>query len=332
MEPTFVTHDLNYRRHDLWDQELATSILERGIVPGVSGESWSQYSKDCSMPLRSISWGSRTNVFYIAHKKQPESKIIKKELENGLVTTRFHDLMPKAVVDFLVSFHNTFHKGAGVSFLDVQADAPALEQEWRSFCKESGQTVRGIGAGRYEATMMAYIMKAGGDKLDNAEQYNNAKAGTRSNWKLDKQSVDPVHLRISIDVAYDVIMVQAFRHRADNLRLYPASGVAGEAGDTVWMAWDKICRSGCDFLSPNLDKSVVLSQCKHISLISVQHKGYLCEEDLALVTFEALKFTVPPNQINHDKQRRRVNRTYSHRSKRYMSGGVTLVEQNQETK
>ena len=206
MEPTFVTHDLNYRRHDLWDQELATSILERGIVPGVSGESWSQYSSNCSMPLRSISWGSRTRAFYIAHKKQPESKIIQKELENGLVTTRFHDLMPKAVVEFLVSFHNTFHKGAGVSFLEVQADAPALEQEWRSFCKESGQTVRGIGAGRYEATMMAYIMKAGSDKLDNAEHYNNAKAGTRSNWKSDKQSVDPVHLRISIDVAYDVII------------------------------------------------------------------------------------------------------------------------------
>ena len=142
--------------------------------------------------------------------------------------------------------------------------------------------------------MMAYIMKVGSDKLNNAEQYNNAKAGTRSNWKLDKQRVNPANSKISMDVAYDVIMFQAFRHRADNLRLYSIKGLAGEAGDSVWMAWDKIFRSGCDFLNPNLDKSVALLQCKHISLLGVQRKGYMCEEDLALVTFEALKFTVPP--------------------------------------
>ena len=34
---TFITHELNDRRHALWDCELADSMLERGIVDLVSG-------------------------------------------------------------------------------------------------------------------------------------------------------------------------------------------------------------------------------------------------------------------------------------------------------
>ena len=67
MAPNFVTHDLNTRRRDVWDAELAESILERGMVTGVAVEPWMQISDKLSFPLRAITWGSRCRGFYKAH-------------------------------------------------------------------------------------------------------------------------------------------------------------------------------------------------------------------------------------------------------------------------
>ena len=66
MQPNFATHEMNSRRHDVWDSELADSILERGMVTGVAGEPWMQFSESFTFPLRAITWGSRCRAFYKA--------------------------------------------------------------------------------------------------------------------------------------------------------------------------------------------------------------------------------------------------------------------------
>ena len=171
----FITHDLNDRRHDLWDDELAQNMMTRGIVRGVSGDAWGQMSKGCTLPLRMMSWGSRCRGFYIAERTAPESEVIKHELSKGLLVSIFHDRMPRNIASLMINFHNTFHKGASISFLEVQATAVDLEGMWRAHCRETGQTVRGIGASKYEQTMMTFIMKHASGKLDNDEQFNSAK-------------------------------------------------------------------------------------------------------------------------------------------------------------
>ena len=174
-EKTFVTHEQNDRRHSLWDDELSTSFLERGVVVGVSGAPWGQYSVGNVLPLRMLSWGSRCRGFYHAHAEHPEPKVIVKELTKGLCCHRFHDQMQVFVVEYMVNFHNTFHRGAGVSFLEVQSKALEYEALWRTHCKDTCQTVRSIGNTRYEAMMLEFVMKHSNGVLDDGEQYNRAK-------------------------------------------------------------------------------------------------------------------------------------------------------------
>ena len=175
-QPNIVTHPLNTRRHDLWDAELTQSILERGVVIGVSGEPWLQYSTNCQYPLQAVTWASRCRGFYGAVEKEPQSDIIKGELTRGLRAHLLHDRMPTVVVTFLINYHNGFHRGAAVSFLEIQTSVPTLEAEWRSHCRETGQTVRKIGASKYESTMLTFIMGKSNGMIEQPSQFNSAKA------------------------------------------------------------------------------------------------------------------------------------------------------------
>ena len=175
-EKSFITHELNDRRHELWDKELSGSMLDRGIVDHVSGAPWGQYSSGNVLPLRMISWGSRCRAFYMAVESHADHHVVKRELQKGLVVHRFHDRMPPCVVNYMVNFHNTFHRGAGVSFLEVQSKVLDYESQWRAHCRNTGQTVRSIGTDRYESAMAQFVLKTSNGVLDDGEQYNRAKA------------------------------------------------------------------------------------------------------------------------------------------------------------
>ena len=44
--------------------KLCASVLQRGIVLGVRGESWIQWSRRHTLPFLAISWGNLTVAFY----------------------------------------------------------------------------------------------------------------------------------------------------------------------------------------------------------------------------------------------------------------------------
>ena len=62
--PTFVTHPMNSRRHQVVQDQHGESFLKHGVVPFVSGAPWTVWSAEMSYPLQCISWATRCRAFY----------------------------------------------------------------------------------------------------------------------------------------------------------------------------------------------------------------------------------------------------------------------------
>ena len=48
-------------------------ILEKGLSQGVAGEPWFQYQEGRSFPVKALTWGHRTEAFYLAHAEDPKT-------------------------------------------------------------------------------------------------------------------------------------------------------------------------------------------------------------------------------------------------------------------
>ena len=110
------------------------SCQARGIVEGVHGECWvgepvpDSYGQRCG-PYQALPFGSLCEAFCTALSQDPANERLRPTLKRGLEARIVSHKMPEAVSKYLVTLHNRFRHGAGVSFVEfgqTVPDAPCL--------------------------------------------------------------------------------------------------------------------------------------------------------------------------------------------------------------
>ena len=132
-KPAIVRHAVNQRRHLGVKRAYVKSCQGRGICEGVRGECWlTEPAQDAmgnqSGPYGALSFGSLCEAFYTALPAEPSNEHLLRTLARGIEARVFHHKMPESVCKFLVKFHNKFHGGAGVSFVELMNTVPDVSQ------------------------------------------------------------------------------------------------------------------------------------------------------------------------------------------------------------
>ncbi|CAK0793268.1 unnamed protein product, partial [Prorocentrum cordatum] len=130
-----VKHDCNHRNMRQNVSRYAKSFAKSGLIPGVGGSPWFQWSADDrqerSLPLRAFTWGHRTDAAYLAFVKYSKSEAVQDLLRTGLEDVdEYHERMPDVAIHFLKNEHNEHHNGTGVTFKDMLDQAAAMISEW----------------------------------------------------------------------------------------------------------------------------------------------------------------------------------------------------------
>ena len=121
---------INQRKQASVDRALQKSILARGLVPGVAGEAWFAMSPGEKEPYLAITFGGRSDAVYAlaADKSLKTNPYLTETLRTGILNCRiFTAKMPTWVRKWLRDYHNSFHKGAGYSFLELLKEIPDME-------------------------------------------------------------------------------------------------------------------------------------------------------------------------------------------------------------
>ena len=152
--PTFITHEINTRRHAMVENAHGESFLKHGVVPFVSGSPFAVWGKDMSFPLRAITWGTRCRAFYakvISHCDNPK---IKAALKSGLrMVTTLSENTPHYVLEFIMNYHNNsdWQQGASFSFVELLCTCLDIEKKWKAHVDSVGLTIKSVGgSGAYE--------------------------------------------------------------------------------------------------------------------------------------------------------------------------------------
>lgn len=185
-ERSVVRHACNNRVQESVVEQYAGGIREKGIVPGVRGEGWFQWSKGRSLPALAVSFGTLADAAYVAFERWPEDEYVAATKAAGLQGCRMlHERTPRSVITWLVDYHNTFHGGAGYTVLQLLNDAVAAEQAWVDHKQEVGLTVASVGgAGKYEKVYGEWIRSTYPTKFQSALQYQQAMIAVHGMQKL----------------------------------------------------------------------------------------------------------------------------------------------------
>jgi hypothetical protein len=90
-----------------------------------------------------LSFGNLSRAIYIAHTEEGDAN----ELVNASITAGLDAMMldnpPNDVVDWLRDWHNSFHGGMEVTYLQTLQDFSSMDADWRVHAIEEGITTRG---------------------------------------------------------------------------------------------------------------------------------------------------------------------------------------------
>ncbi|CAE7946238.1 unnamed protein product, partial [Symbiodinium sp. KB8] len=142
-------------------------ILESGLNVDCSGHggswwagrAWMVYGPS-QFPVTAITYGHRSEAMYRALQREPDNPYVKKALATGLESVRMlSNTVPVEVKAALCQMHNTYHEGAGETWLALLDRAEDLMNEWdlrNNGPHGTGLTTRNA---QYDSFMEKFIFK-----------------------------------------------------------------------------------------------------------------------------------------------------------------------------
>ena len=112
-KPLLRAHDLNERKQGVVIEEYVAGILEHGLIADAR-----------SKPI----WNC---AIYEAHRREPDNKQVIATIRDGLkgaLVLKKHT--PEDVIIYYRDQANMFHKGSGISFVQLLRDVPHAEAAW----------------------------------------------------------------------------------------------------------------------------------------------------------------------------------------------------------
>jgi hypothetical protein len=114
--PSMMRHRLNARQQGVVKRRWVESIREKGIIGGVRGEPWAQWSPGRMLPAHMLSFGGLVESAYECFQRHGAEANVQATKEAGLNCLMFDERMPDEVGQWLVQYHNLFHGGSGYGF------------------------------------------------------------------------------------------------------------------------------------------------------------------------------------------------------------------------
>jgi hypothetical protein len=115
-QPSMQRHRLNARQQTAVKRRWVESIREKGIIGGVRGEPWAQWSAGRTLPAHMLSFGGLVESAYECFQRHGSEPNVLATKDAGLNCLMFDERMPDEVGQWLVQYHNLFHGGSGYGF------------------------------------------------------------------------------------------------------------------------------------------------------------------------------------------------------------------------
>ena len=129
--PNVIRHPLNDRSQGATAEALANSVEQQGAIAGVRDHAWAVKGKNAGDCCQMLTWGHLCEGVLLAAARSPDNQYVISTLERGVGNaTIFNQNTPEDVLHYLIRMHNTFHHGAGTSFLDLLSDLKGIEVKW----------------------------------------------------------------------------------------------------------------------------------------------------------------------------------------------------------
>ena len=172
--PLIVPHELNFRHQDQVERKYTNSLRRFGNVPGVRGEPWFQVSQGGGAPYKAITYSTLSRSMYRAVEEDPANPLIIASIERGLPNCiLFDENMPDDCVGWLRDWHNSFHEGSSVSFLELLKLVKDAHADWVAHADASGLKTRSCGSGEnsYEARRYKFVTEQHPNKWDSRNHF-----------------------------------------------------------------------------------------------------------------------------------------------------------------
>ena len=172
----------------------AKDVENFGLVPDVRGAPWWTWEDGRA---RMLTFNSLSQAVYMAAEKRGalDNPNVVATLDAGLTGgTSWLPHTPDDVLEFLINFHNGFHGGAGLSFVEIIRQCPKYESEWLAHAGLRGYTNRcGDGQHAYYTLCWSFLQDKFPRQLASHNQYIKGKAVAhflqRFAWFQEKESL-----------------------------------------------------------------------------------------------------------------------------------------------
>ena len=156
-------HDLNERNQRVVIEEYVAGILEHGLIADVRSKpicipSESQYDDESFML---VGHWQLCSAIYEAHRREPDNMQVLATIRDGLkgaLVLKKHT--PEDVIMYYRDQANMFHKGSGISFVQLLRDVKNAEAAWKDYRSEHNISVascRSTGPSAYEHQYREFI-------------------------------------------------------------------------------------------------------------------------------------------------------------------------------
>ena len=142
-KPLLRAHDLNERNQGVVIEEYVAGILEHGLIADVRSKpicipSKSQYddaqNEGNFQSFMLVGHWQLCSAIYEAHRREPDNKQVIATIRDGLkgaLVLKKHT--PEDVIIYYRDQANMFHKGSGISFVQLLRDVPNAEAAWTDY-------------------------------------------------------------------------------------------------------------------------------------------------------------------------------------------------------
>jgi hypothetical protein len=179
-----IPDETNERHQSAVIRSWAQSVIKWGNIQMVRGAPVAVDSPPSKpgdtggAPFRMLTYNSLTRAMYMAAKMSPESPTVQRSLQIGLKSVqRLRHCTPTIVKTWVRDYHNQFHDGSGVSFLETLKSVLEIERAWLAECHSTGVQVRATGSAEtYEQLCIKYIQAQFPMKVQSYLQYSKVRS------------------------------------------------------------------------------------------------------------------------------------------------------------
>ena len=146
-ERSLAPDGLNQRGQEITIDDYEVSICDCGYVDQCRGAPWGRGSPPSSStalstagsqqwgnyPIRLLSFAQLSTAIYRASSNNPDNENVQRTLENGVEVDTYPWDLPDEVAVWLRDFHNDWHNGAAISFMQTIEDMPTIAAAWDGY-------------------------------------------------------------------------------------------------------------------------------------------------------------------------------------------------------